>query len=215
MIVKIISSVLIIVFTSDFSFADVRVNGLLNIEQGGGIAFTDGVLKSSLGITGPIGPQGIQGEIGPKGDKGDIGDPGTSGGQFPWVVVNGNTQQAVSNTGYLIKTQTQATITLPASPAVGDILKVVVASDGGWLLTQNPGQFVTIRSSSTITPSFALSPNIRFNSWMYLASSSDGTKLVAVGPDGIFTSVDSGSTWVSRDSTSRSWQAIASSSIDR
>jgi hypothetical protein len=183
----------------------------LNIEQGGGIAFPDGVLKSSLGITGPIGPQGIQGETGPKGDKGDIGDPGTSGGQFPWVVVNGNTEQASSNTGYLIKAQTQPTITLPASPSVGDILKVVGVSDGGWSLAQNPGQFVTIRSTSTITPSFVPNSNIRLNSWTYLASSSDGTKLVAVGPDGIFTSVDSGATWVIRDSTSRSWQAIASS----
>jgi len=48
--------------------------------------------------------------------------------------------------------------------------------------------------------------------WMAVASSSDGTKLVAVAPGhGIFTSINSGATWTARE-TSRKWRAVASSS---
>ena len=48
--------------------------------------------------------------------------------------------------------------------------------------------------------------------WVSIASSSDGSKLVAVTSGGqIYTSTDSGVTWTAR-ATNRSWQAVASSS---
>ena len=49
--------------------------------------------------------------------------------------------------------------------------------------------------------------------WWAVASSSDGTKLVAAaqGPANLYTSTDSGVTWTARDS-SRNWVAVASSS---
>jgi hypothetical protein len=43
------------------SNADVKVDGLLNIEQGGGIKFYDGTMFSSKGITGPMGLTGADG----------------------------------------------------------------------------------------------------------------------------------------------------------
>ncbi len=47
--------------------------------------------------------------------------------------------------------------------------------------------------------------------WFSVASSSDGTKLVAVANGGqIYTSADSGSTWTARES-SRNWQSVTSS----
>ncbi len=48
-------------------------------------------------------------------------------------------------------------------------------------------------------------------SWQPVASSADGTKLVAVVNSGkIYTSSDSGETWVARDSD-RGWISVASS----
>ena len=48
--------------------------------------------------------------------------------------------------------------------------------------------------------------------WWSITSSSDGTKLAAVEPDGqIYTSTDSGRTWTARESN-RNWRAITSSS---
>jgi hypothetical protein len=48
--------------------------------------------------------------------------------------------------------------------------------------------------------------------WLHVASSSDGTKLVATVNGGqIYTSTDSGATWTARDSN-RAWQKVASSS---
>jgi hypothetical protein len=49
-------------------------------------------------------------------------------------------------------------------------------------------------------------------SWDAVASSADGSKLVAAAwGDQIYTSTDSGLTWTARDA-SRAWQAVASSS---
>ena len=46
--------------------------------------------------------------------------------------------------------------------------------------------------------------------WTAVASSADGTKLVATCTNGLYTSTDSGATWTARD-TSRYWAAVASS----
>ena len=54
-------------------------------------------------------------------------------------------------------------------------------------------------------------PRDNAQQWYSVASSSDGTKLVAVVKDGqIYTSTDSGGTWSPRD-TNRGWYAVASS----
>jgi hypothetical protein len=48
--------------------------------------------------------------------------------------------------------------------------------------------------------------------WISVASSADGTKLVAaVGGGQIYTSVDSGATWTAADAPSTNWQSVASS----
>jgi Putative Ig domain len=55
-------------------------------------------------------------------------------------------------------------------------------------------------------------PTEAVRDWQALASSTDGTKLVAVANGGfIYTSTDSGTTWTRRDS-SRAWRAVTSSS---
>jgi hypothetical protein len=50
------------------------------------------------------------------------------------------------------------------------------------------------------------------NSWIAVASSADGTKLVAVSQKtGIYSSTDSGQTWISNNAPPLIWQAVASS----
>jgi photosystem II stability/assembly factor-like uncharacterized protein len=48
--------------------------------------------------------------------------------------------------------------------------------------------------------------------WSCVASSADGTKLVAVGSDSIFTSTDSGTTWISNNVPHKLWNHVATSS---
>ena len=132
-------------------------------------------------------------------------------GVIPWAVVPGTSRQAAANIGYIVTNATQATITLPASPAVGDVIRVTGAGAGGWKIVQNAGQSV---------PSFALSttgffPKESSRDWRCVASSSDGTKLVAGVSGGyggqIYTSTDSGATWTAREQV-RYWRSVASSS---
>jgi hypothetical protein len=84
------------------SFADVKVNGYVNIEQGGGIAFPDGILNSAKGITGPIGPQGVagpQGDTGQQGPKGDIGLQGIKGDTGPQGPIGPQGSSGLKNKG--------------------------------------------------------------------------------------------------------------------
>ena len=127
-------------------------------------------------------------------------------GGLPWQVISGTAQQAFPNTGYLLTNDAQVILNLPTSPNVGDVVRVSGSGAGGWKITQNPGQTVLIKNSqSNWTPR-----DINRN-WQCLASSADGTKLVAgVNGGQIYTSADSGVTWTARDS-SRPWQCVASS----
>ncbi len=60
-----------------------------------------------------------------------------------WVTVTGATVQAQSNTGYVASNDAQpVVVTLPASPAVGDFVRVSGAGVGGWVIAQNAGQAV-------------------------------------------------------------------------
>ena len=67
------------------------------------------------------------------------GVPGT----LPWVVIAGNAQQAVVNTGYLANAADAVTITLPAVAAVGDIVRVSGIGAGDWAIIPGSGQSVS------------------------------------------------------------------------
>ena len=97
-------------------------------------------------------------------------------GAAPWVTVSGASQQAVSNTAYLVTGATPVTITLPAAPAVGDIVKVSSPSAGGFTLVPNAGQMIVGATVLWATWTAHESPR----PWQSVASSADGTKLVAV-----------------------------------
>ncbi len=138
----------------------------------------------------------------------DAAVSGGSGG-FPWVVVSGTSQQAQPNTGYIANDVGQVTITLPTSPNVGDIVRVSGPGAGGWKIAQNANQ--SIIGASIFSFYVTWTPRESNRSWHSVASSADGSKLVAVVDGGqIYTSTDSGVSWTPRESN-RVWFSVASS----
>jgi hypothetical protein len=68
-------------------------------------------------------------------------------GGLSWQVVSGTAQQAQPNTGYVLVNDAQVTLTLPASPNVGDVMRVSGSGAGGWKIAQNAGQSMLIKNS--------------------------------------------------------------------
>jgi hypothetical protein len=131
-------------------------------------------------------------------------------GAFFWVTVAANTQ-AQPNVGYICNNGVApVTITLPSSPSVGDVYKAVAVGAGGWIIAQNANQMIAAGNlSDSIGESWTARDANRV--WSAVASSADGTKLVATVKGGqIYTSTDSGVTWAPQDS-SRNWSSVASS----
>ena len=126
-------------------------------------------------------------------------------GVAPWVAIGGASQQAVSNTSYLSTGTSHITLTLPAAPAVGDVVKA--SSAGGWTVVPNAGQTML----GSVVPAPAWIPRGSNRQWWAVASSADGTKLVAAELGGLlYTSINGGIDWTPRDSA-RAWVTLASS----
>jgi hypothetical protein len=132
-------------------------------------------------------------------------------GAFFWVTVAANTQ-AQPNVGYICNNGVvPVTITLPSSPSVGDVYKVAGVGAGGWIIKQNANQMI---AAGNLSDSIGESWTARgiITNWSAVASSADGTKLVATVKGGqIYTSADSGVTWTPQAS-STNWSSVASSS---
>ncbi len=165
-----------------------------------------------MGTTGPTGATGATGPSGPAGPQGPQGVQGVAGpvgpGVAPWVVVSGPSQLAASNTSYIVTGATPTAFTLPPAPAVGDVVKVTAPGAGGFTVAPNAGQ--TISGIINVTP-ITWIPRDSPRSWFSVASSADGTKLVAVDNGGqIYTSTDRGVSWTPRE-TARPWFSVASS----
>jgi hypothetical protein len=134
-----------------------------------------------------------------------------NGAGINWVDVTGTSVQAASNTGYLADNASQVAVTLPASPALGDVVRVSGVGGGGWRVAQNAGQSVI--TANLLGPSIASAwtPHDQNRIWYSVTSSTDGTTLAAVASGGqIYTSANSGVTWIARDS-GRQWTSVASS----
>jgi hypothetical protein len=68
---------------------------------------------------------------------------GAAGPGVIWESVTGTSVQAVGNTGYIANNATAAVVvTLPVNPAVGDVIEVSGAGNGGWRIAQNAGQSI-------------------------------------------------------------------------
>ncbi len=162
------------------------------VPASGYLPKTGGTISGSLTVNGVLSGDG----------SGLTNLPGSG---FVWQEVTGTTQQALSNRGYIANDTGQVTITLPDKPNVGDVVRVSGAGTGGWKIAQNAGQFIHGSNLGFWTPR----ENPR--DWKSVASSADGTKLVAVVLNGqIYTSDDSGISWLARESN-RGWYSVASS----
>jgi len=130
-------------------------------------------------------------------------------GVAAWQIVPGTTLQAQPNAGYLLTNNSQVTVALPVAPNLGDVVRVSGGGAGGWKLTPNAGQTIFMEDVLGVgwkqrSPESGVSA---------IASSADGTKLVAGGYEvQIYASSDSGATWtVQTNSPTKTWDAIASS----
>lgn len=178
-------------------------------------------LQGPPGPAGAIGPEGPQGPVGPAGAIGPQGVPGRGG--LPWLDILGTSEQMQPETGYLADNAAAlVTLTLPAAPVVGDLVRVNGVAPGGWKIAQNDGQSINARSLEAAAGAI-WTPRKSDAHWQALASSADGAKLIAAARDGsliyandtftdshLYTSTDSGVTWIARES-GRDWCCLASS----
>jgi photosystem II stability/assembly factor-like uncharacterized protein len=140
---------------------------------------------------------------------------GAPGAGITWVDVSGTSAQATSGIGYLANNAAQVTITLPTNPVIGDLVEVSGVGAGGWQIAQNASQSIVTKALAAsylnYGSSWVAQAGAGARSWVSVASSVDGSKLVAVELGGqIYTSTDSGVTWTARDSN-RDWRSVASS----
>ena len=115
--------------------------------------------------------------------------------------------QTTANSFYILTNGSSASgLTLPANPAVGDRVRLT-ANSGGFTIIANSGQSIMNPPSFLCPPRGPLGQN-----WSSVASSSDGSKLVAAA-DYIYTSTNYGMTWVQQTNAGSGWwNSVASSS---
>jgi photosystem II stability/assembly factor-like uncharacterized protein len=134
-------------------------------------------------------------------------------GLVGWLVQTGTTVQAVSDTGYLLTNSQVVTVTLPSSLNIADVVRISGAGAGGWKIAQNAGQSVLGSFSSFINSFWTLGSGTTGLGWEAIASSADGSKLVAVtSGSSIYYSSDSGMTWTPATTPGNTgWRTVASS----
>jgi hypothetical protein len=148
------------------------------------------------------------------GDTGDTGPEGPQGPGITWETMNGSFT-AEANKGYLVDGDVLVTAGLPDSASLvpGDIIEIDGIGSGGWKIGQQDGQMIVTKNIEN--PVFGLTARAADRAWNSIASSADGSRLVAVAAGGqIYTSADFGASWTARDSV-RNWHAVASSSDGR
>jgi hypothetical protein len=136
-----------------------------------------------------------------------------SGASLTWQTVTGLSQQAQPNTGYIATGSAPVTITLPLSPPIGSTIRIAGGGSGGWQVAQNAGQTVLagISAQAAATTGINWSSRAFATNWSCVASSADGTRLVAAVYGGrIYTSTDSGASWIARGVITN-WSLVASS----
>lgn len=139
-------------------------------------------------------------------------------GTLKWNVSSAGSVQAQSNNGYVLTNAAASTISLPATPAVGDVVRVIEKGTGGFTVAMNSGQSIldwaTTHLETSWTQQYSVASSGSTTYWTGIASSTDGAKLAAVEYPGIIaTSTNSGQTWTAQmpDDT-RNYTCIASSS---
>jgi hypothetical protein len=93
---------------------------------------------------------------------------------------------------------------------------VTSSADGSKLAAAVNGGGIYVSADSGVTWALATNaPHSISVDWVSIASSADGTKLVATAPNIIYTTLNSGVTWVSNSVPALSWTSVASSGDGR
>jgi hypothetical protein len=135
-------------------------------------------------------------------------------GAVPWQVVSGTNQTASANAAYLLTNNSPDTLTLPSSANVGDIVRVSGVGTNGWNVQPGAGQTLAgFGYASLAGVTWTAQSNAPSANWFSVASSGDGSHLVAVVYNGqIYTSNDGGVTWTAQSGApSTTWFSVASS----
>jgi len=184
-----------------------RFNDRVTLSGGAQVGLTGISSNGSIAVTG----NGIFNGNG----SGLVNVPGT----LKWNVSSAaGSLQMQSNNGYVLTNTSPATITLPASPTIGDVVRVIAKSTGGFTVAMNSGQSIldwaTTHQETTWTRQYSVASSGSTTYWYGITSSDDGTKLAAVEYPGIIaTSTNSGLTWTARmPDDIRNYTCIASSS---
>jgi hypothetical protein len=139
-------------------------------------------------------------------------------GLVGWIPVSGTSTQAVSDTGYILLNSKLTTVTLPATPNVGDVIRISGAGAGGWKVGLSSGQTILGNFSSYLN-SLWLPANAGNATWYAAAASASGQIMYAASLNGsgvgIDISTDFGQTWVATSASVSAWHAIACSADGR
>ena len=132
-------------------------------------------------------------------------------GLVGWIPTNGAAIQAVIDTGYLLTNSQLVTVTLPASPHPGDIVRIAGAGARGWLVQESSGQSI-LGNFASYGNSYLAGPPTSGN-YSDVAASVSGTQMYAVGTGftGVMASSNSGLTWSPAGSLSVYCQSVACS----
>ena len=108
-----------------------------------------------------------------------------------WVSVSGTSGLAAINTGYLLDSNSNTDLLLPANPPVGGIIQVVGVGGGVWDALADKGQSIQANTGvGSVSGVLGTLGNVSS-----IASSLDGTRLVACIFGGfVYTSADGGAT---------------------
>ena len=132
-------------------------------------------------------------------------------GLVGWIPVSGTSTQAMSDAGYILTNSQLTTVTLPASPIVGDIVRISGAGAGGWKVT--PALGVTIMGNfSSYASSLWLPASAGYGYWSSISASASGQIMYAtILSGGIYISTDSGQLWTQTTANNGPWQSVACS----
>lgn len=72
-----------------------------------------------------------------------------AGGGLAWSEITGTSETAAVNTGYIANNAGLVTITLPATAAVGSVVRIAGKGAGLWRVAQNSGQTINFGSLAT------------------------------------------------------------------
>lgn len=92
------------------------------------------------------------------------------GGGLTWNEVTGTTQTAVADNGYITNNAGLVTVTLPATSAVGDVVRVAGQGAGGWKIDYTTNQLIHFLGTDSTTTTGSLASSNRYDAVELVAS---------------------------------------------